>query len=299
MRSLRARVTWLGAVRRAEAPGARKLASAPDGGAARGALRRPGARRETWSMTRRVAAYVRVSTQGQDFGSQRAAIELAARARGDKIAKWFHERQSGRSLARPVLRDVRAAARRGELAALYIFRLDRLTRSGVADTFRVVEDLRGAGCNVISVADGLPDTAGPWGDVVLAVLAAVAQIELGAIRERIGAARARARAEGRHWGRRPRLDAKDGARLLELAKSRSVRELAASERVPLASVQRALKRARLAAGGAPPKSSPPAAAASQCTASASGSPRSNTRTSKARATAGTSLCRTARARVDR
>lgn len=190
-----------------------------------------------------VAAYLRVSSRGQDVATQRRAIERAARARGQRVERWFSEKVSGRSLRRPVLDEVRAAARRGELAALYVFRLDRLTRSGVADTFHVVEELRRGGCALVSVTDGF-DLVGPWGDVVIAVLAAAAQIELAAMKERISAAREKIRASGGKWGRAPRLDETDYPRLLKLAKRKSVREIAVVLKVPKTSVQRALERAR-------------------------------------------------------
>jgi DNA invertase Pin-like site-specific DNA recombinase len=196
-----------------------------------------------------VAAYVRVSTAGQDTGSQRDALTRAARARGHTIGRWFEERAGGGTLRRPVLAEVRGAARRGELATLYVFRIDRLTRSGVADTFRVMQELTEAGCNVVSVADGLPDTRGAWGDVVLAVLAAAAQIELGALRERISAARERVRARGGQWGRAPRITRAEWPRLLELAKTHTRRELARRLRVPVSSVNRALGRALAAERG--------------------------------------------------
>lgn len=190
-----------------------------------------------------VAAYLRVSSRSQDVASQRRAIERAARARGQRVGRWFSEKVSGRSLRRPELDAVRAAARRGELTTLYVFRLDRLTRSGVADTLHVVEELRRGGCALVSVTDGF-DLGGPWGDVVIAVLAACAQIELAAMKERISAAREKVRASGGKWGRAPRLDESDYPRLLALAKRKSVREIAVTLKVPRSSVQRALERAR-------------------------------------------------------
>jgi DNA invertase Pin-like site-specific DNA recombinase len=190
-----------------------------------------------------VAAYLRVSTRGQDAATQRRAIERAARARGHRVARWFHEKESARSIRRPVLSEVRRAALRGEISTLYIFRLDRITRSGVADTFHVVEDLRRGGCTLVSVTDGV-NFDGPWGDVAIAVFAAAAQIELAAMKERISAAREKIRASGGKWGRAPRLDETDYPRLLKLNKTKSVRQIAAALKVPRASVQRALARAR-------------------------------------------------------
>ncbi len=160
----------------------------------------------------KAAAYVRVSSRSQDAGSQRAALELAARARGDTIGDWFVEKQSGRTLARPILDSVRELARRGHIRKLFVFRLDRLTRSGIRDALTVVHELRGAGCELVTVADGF-ELGGPASDVVLAVMAWAAQWERDALGERIAAARARAET----WGRPRAAGPADVRRVLELA----------------------------------------------------------------------------------
>jgi DNA invertase Pin-like site-specific DNA recombinase len=121
---------------------------------------------------------------------QRAAIERAARTRGDTIAGWYSDKQSARTIARPGLEKLRQAAREGRVPRLYVCRLDRLARSGIRDTFEVIEELRGHQCELITVADGF-DLAGPAAEVVLAVMAWAAKIERLAINERIAAARLR------------------------------------------------------------------------------------------------------------
>lgn len=182
-----------------------------------------------------VAAYVRVSTKSQDLGSQRSAIERAARARGHRIGKWFREKESGRSISRPALDELRAAVRRGDVRTLYVFRLDRLTRSGIRDTLAIVEELRRGGCELVTLADGF-DLGGPAADVVVAVMAWAAQMERAAIGERIAAARARAET----WGR-PRRNV-DVRRARELAaKGKSVRQIAAALKVPRSTLSRALQ----------------------------------------------------------
>ena len=56
--------------------------------------------------------------------------------------------------------DLRAGVRVGVVRELYLYRLDRLARSGIRDTFEVVEELRDHGCAIVTVADGF-DLAGP------------------------------------------------------------------------------------------------------------------------------------------
>jgi DNA invertase Pin-like site-specific DNA recombinase len=186
------------------------------------------------------AAYVRVSSRAQDHATQRSAIERAASARGDEIVTWYEETRSAKTIARPELDRVRADARAGGIRRLYLYRLDRLARSGIRDTFEVVEELRAHGCQLMAVADGF-DLDGPAADVILAVMAWAAKMERLAINERISAARDRLEAEGRRWGRPPRLTGRDKERALELrGQGRSLRDIAVALRIPRSTIARAL-----------------------------------------------------------
>jgi DNA invertase Pin-like site-specific DNA recombinase len=153
------------------------------------------------------AAYLRVSTHQQDWKLQREAIARAARARGDRIGPgfWFEEKKTGANLDRAALTRLRAAVRAGEVGRVYVFRIDRLTRSGIRDTLEVVEEFRRGGAELVTIADGF-DLVGPAAEVVLAVLAWAAQMERAAIGERIRAARVRVEASGGRWGRPRRID---------------------------------------------------------------------------------------------
>lgn len=186
-------------------------------------------------------AYLRVSSRAQDFATQRAAIERAAAARGDTIADWRSEKRSGKTLARPELDRLRADARAGHVRRLYVFKLDRLTRSGIRDTFEVIEELRAHGCEIVSVSDGFA-LEGPAAEVVLAVMAWAAKMERLAINERISAARERVEAEGRSWGRPSRLTEVEIARVRDLrSHGRSLRQIAVALKVPLATIARAAR----------------------------------------------------------
>ncbi len=187
-------------------------------------------------------AYVRVSSRAQDLRMQRAAIEKMASTRGDCIETWFAEKASGKALARPELERLRREVRAGRVGKLFLFRLDRLTRSGIRDTFDVVEELRAHNVEVVSVSDGFA-LDGPAADVVLAVMAWAARMERLAINERIAAARERVEAEGRSWGRPRRLSTQDCERLRGLREQgRSVRDIAIAMKVPRSTVARALAR---------------------------------------------------------
>lgn len=188
----------------------------------------------------RSAAYVRVSSKSQDHATQKAAIARAAAARGDAIESWYSDKQSAKSLARAELQRLRDDARAGHVRRLYVFRLDRLTRSGIRDTLGLIGELRAHGVELVSVADGF-DLDGPATEVVLAVMAWAAKMERVAINERIAAARERVEAAGGRWGRPRRMGRNEVARAAAMrTEGRSVREIAVALKVPRSTVGRAL-----------------------------------------------------------
>lgn len=191
------------------------------------------------------AAYVRVSTPEQDYELQRLAIERAATARGDTELTWYSETRSGRSWLRPELERLTSAAARGLHARVYVWRLDRLTRRGPADTLAVVEQLKNAGCQLVSVTEGF-DFAGPMGELLIAMLGFGAQQEMSAQLDRQRAARVRLESEGRAWGRPRKLAPETAAKIVELrAAGRSIRSIAMAVKVPRSSVHDVLTAARL------------------------------------------------------
>jgi DNA invertase Pin-like site-specific DNA recombinase len=201
----------------------------------------------------RAAAYIRVSSKSQTLDMQRAAIERAARTRRDTIAEWFSDKQSARTLSRPGLERLHQAAREGRVPRLCVYRLDRLARSGIRDTFEVIEELRRHHCELATVSDGF-DLAGPAAEVVLAVMAWAAKMERLAINERIAAARVRLEEEGRAWGRPPRLSLLEKSRIAKLRRQgATIREISIAIHVPRATVARSLsqKVPRAAASGRP------------------------------------------------
>jgi DNA invertase Pin-like site-specific DNA recombinase len=125
---------------------------------------------------------------------------------------------------------------------LYVYRLDRLSRSGIRETFDLVEGFRLQGVELVTIADGF-DLQGPGGEIVLAVMAWAAQQERATIRERIQAARRRKESKGESWGRPSRLTR---AELLEIQRMRidgaTIREIAVRKKIPKSTVALALSR---------------------------------------------------------
>lgn len=166
----------------------------------------------------------------------------AAAARGDRIPKrlWFEEKKSGGTIERPVLQKLREAVRAGVVGRLYVFRIDRLTRSGIRDTLGLVEEFKRGGAELVTVADNF-DFTGPGAEIVLAVMAWAAQMERSAIGERIKAARVRVEAAGGRWGRPRAVDPGTLAKARVLkGKGKSVRAIAIALKVSRSTLSDAL-----------------------------------------------------------
>lgn len=197
-------------------------------------------------------AYIRVSSRAQNLATQRSAIEKAADARGDPVGEWYSEKQSAKTLKRAELKRLMADARAGLLRGrrVYVFRLDRLTRSGIRDTLGVLDELREGGCEVVSVADGF-DLTGPCAEVIIAVLAWAGKMELQAKNERIAAARDRVEAEGGTWGRPRRMDDELVAKAVAMREAgRTIRQIAIALKTPRATIARTLASQNVPASAA-------------------------------------------------
>lgn len=185
--------------------------------------------------------YIRVSSPSQDYAYQRSAIEAAARERGERIDGWYADVASGGTMDRPQLGRLWAQLSTGGVRRVWVWRLDRLTRSGIADTLESVSHVRRCGAELVSVADQVALDNGPAAELVLAVLAWCAQMERLKIRENQEAARARLERQGRGWGR-PRIpeSMKDTCRALQ-SQGFSVREIARELKISKSWVHSALK----------------------------------------------------------
>jgi DNA invertase Pin-like site-specific DNA recombinase len=143
-----------------------------------------------------VYGYARVSTDGQTLAAQDAALHAAG------CAKVFAEKASGAKSDRAELRKVVSRLSDGDL--LVVTRLDRLARS-TRDLLNTLDDIAKRGAGFKSLADTWADTTTPHGRLMLTVLGGLAEFERELIKARTGEGRARAKAEGVHMGRPPKL----------------------------------------------------------------------------------------------
>lgn len=179
-------------------------------------------------------AYLRVSSRAQNLATQRDAIRRAAQVRGVRIDEWYEESVSTTARMRPELARLLEKTRGGRVERVFVYRLDRLTRNGIRDTLKIVNEIHATGATLETVADGF--RLGPDSEIVIAVLAWAAQMERAAIGERILSARKRVEASGGRWGRPRRVDEDLVARIRRMKKSSTIREIAIALKVPRSTV---------------------------------------------------------------
>src|SRR6266849_9861955 len=149
----------------------------------------------------KIGCYARVSTQDQQtLPLQRDAIAAYAQQRGWSIVATITEVGSG-ARARRQRDQLMRAARRRELDAIVVWRLDRWGRS-VVDLVSTLHELQELGVGFISLHEALDFTT-PTGRAMAGLLAIFAQFEREILRERVKAGIAQARKRGTPHGRPP------------------------------------------------------------------------------------------------
>ncbi len=202
-------------------------------------------------LTAGAAVYNRVSTAGQNPEGAMADLRLAAELRGYQVALAVAETGSGARNDRPGLQRVLEAARRGKIGAVLVTRLDRFGRSSL-DLLANIRALTDAGARFACTEQAIDIRPGgdPMGQLVLTVLAGVAEFERAIIRDRVREGQRRAKAKGVHigrpWGsgRKGGRDAPDPSAVGALRKvGKSWTEIAAALKCTVASARRSLARA--------------------------------------------------------
>jgi site-specific DNA recombinase len=137
----------------------------------------------------RFIAYIRVSTDAQandgvSRDEQRARTMAYAAAAGGTIVAVYEDVASGgiKPQHRPGLVAARNQVLRGEADAILVTKLDRLSRSTV-DLLAIYDASRRGKCPIVSVAEHI-DTRSAAGEFFFTMLAGLAQMERGVIRER-------------------------------------------------------------------------------------------------------------------
>lgn len=171
-------------------------------------------------LTPRFVAYYRVSTQAQGrsglgLAAQQEAVANHIASVSGCLLETFQEVESGKNNARPALAAALAACR-AQRATLIIAKLDRLARNSVF----LLSIVEGSGEGGVVFCDLPQVPPGPSGKFVLAIMAAVAELEAGLISARTKAALAQAKARGVKLGN-PRLRAGTRAQCIRAAAAKA------------------------------------------------------------------------------
>lgn len=147
-----------------------------------------------------IAAYLRVSTYDQNNASQRAAIERWAESNGlsDQLV-WYEDTGTGKNLERPAFERMRADLFAGEVSAVAVYKLDRLSRD-VKDGVNLLLEWIENDIRIVSVTQQM-DFSGSTGKMIGMMLLSLAEIEHEFIRERQAAGIEIAKQKGAYRGR--------------------------------------------------------------------------------------------------
>jgi DNA invertase Pin-like site-specific DNA recombinase len=147
--------------------------------------------------------YLRVSTRDgkQDTENQRLQLRQLIDSIGWKLICEYEDHESGAKAPRngfqAMMRD--AAQRKFDLVLFWA--LDRFSREGTLQTLKHLEVLESYGVRWRSLTEPWIDSAGPFRDVVIALIASLAKQERVRLSQRVKAGLERARKEGTRSGR--------------------------------------------------------------------------------------------------
>lgn len=135
-------------------------------------------------MERYEAAYARQSVEKKDSLSIAAQLDLCKKTAANENLKEYQDRgYSGKNTDRPsfqrLLKDIRA----GKISKLYVYRLDRFSRS-IADFGQLWKILRDNQVEFVSVTENF-DTSTPMGRAMLHIIMVFAQLERETTAERV------------------------------------------------------------------------------------------------------------------
>lgn len=150
--------------------------------------------------------YIRVSSKDQNQARQFAALAAC----GIQSNRIYEDKQSGKDFQRPAYRRLMRRLKAGDV--LYILSIDRLGRNydEILEQWRIITKQKGADIVVLDfplldtrAKAGSQDLTGRFvADMVLQILAYVAQKERENIRQRQAEGIAAAKARGQRWGRK-------------------------------------------------------------------------------------------------
>ena len=194
---------------------------------------------------KRVALYVRVSTDHQSVKNQQIELQAVAERHSWQIVTVFKDQGISGAKGRdqlPGLDKLLQAVARKEFDLVAAWSVDRLGRP-LIDLVGILQEFHAKGVDLYLHQQGL-DTSTPSGRAMFQMLGVFAEFERAMIRERVMAGLARAKAEGIRVGR-PSTVADDAAKVKTIraarAAGKSIRAIAREQGVGIGTVSRLTK----------------------------------------------------------
>jgi DNA invertase Pin-like site-specific DNA recombinase len=190
-------------------------------------------------MMKRVALYVRVSTDGQTVENQVRELKAVSKRHGWRIVETFDDNgisgAKGRD-QRPAMRRLVEGIARRDFDMVAAWSVDRLGRS-LQDLVGFLGEMHAKGVDLYLHRQGL-DTSTPAGRAMFQMLGVFAEFERAMIQERVRAGLARARAQGKRLGR-PRVGPKvEAAVRAARERGKGIRKIASELKIGVGTVQR-------------------------------------------------------------
>jgi len=192
---------------------------------------------------KKVAVYMRVSTLDQKKGilSQRRALKEYCINNKLVNRKWYKDITSGKDTNRPAFQKLQQDIFLGKVDTVVCWKLDRLSRS-LTDGVKTLCGWLEKKVRVISITQQL-DFSGITGQLVMAVLFALAQMERENLSENTKRGLAAAKDRGVKLGKRPVLFAKDIIPLIE--KGMTIQAIADKLNKTKMAIYKCLKREKI------------------------------------------------------
>lgn len=130
------------------------------------------------------ALYARQSVDNKESISIENQLDLCRqKAIGHNCIEYKDKGFSGKNTERPAFQKMMEDIRKGEIEAIVVYKLDRISRS-VLDFSKILEELQKYNVNFISVMEAF-DTTQPMGRAMIQICAVFAQLERETIQQRV------------------------------------------------------------------------------------------------------------------
>lgn len=187
-----------------------------------------------------VAAYVRVSTIGQNEAGQVEAIKAYCQNHNLEPV-FFIDKATGNNLDRPEFNRLNEMIFRGEVSTVLIYKLDRLSRK-LHEGIMTLTTWLESGVRLVSITQSL-DFSGSVGKMIAAVLLGVAEMEQETRRERQFDGIQVAKTKGVYKGRKSGTEVFSRERIIELReRGLNYDEISTALNCSKKTIQRALKK---------------------------------------------------------